>query len=138
MKAVFADTFYYLALVNEADEAHRRAVEISRTLRVPFLTTAWVITELADAMAKARQRGAFLALLASIETDPGITVLDPDKALYEAGLALYARRPDKDWSLTDCISFVAMKQWRLTDALTADRHFQQAGYNALLLQKDEM
>lgn len=132
MNPVFADSYYYLALVNRNDAAHKHAVELSNTARPRTITTAWVITELADAMAHSSQRGTFLALLEALETDPGVTIVAPSKDLYDAGLSLYARRPDKDWSLTDCISFVVMEQLGLKDALTADRHFQQAGFKTLL------
>jgi predicted nucleic acid-binding protein len=61
-----------------------------------------------------------------------LTIVEANRAIYDAGLNLYAQRPDKDWSLTDCISFVVMKRLRLTEALTADKHFEQAGFKVLL------
>lgn len=136
MKPVFADTFYYLALTSKNDAFHDRAVRFARNLRVPVLTTAWVVTELADALAEAPRRGIFLTLLEGIRNDPDVTILAPEASLYEDGLELYANRPDKDWSLTDCISFVVMDRLRLTAALTADHHFQQAGYRAMLLENE--
>jgi predicted nucleic acid-binding protein len=60
-------------------------------------------------------------------------VIPPSQRLFEDGLRLFAERPDKEWSLTDCVSFLVMKRHGLTDALTADRHFSQAGYNPLLV-----
>jgi predicted nucleic acid-binding protein len=132
MKPVFGNSFYCLALVDKNDSVHGRAVELARAMRPPVITTACVITEIADALADSSQRGNFLALLASLKADPGVTIVGPDKKLYDAGLNLYARRPDKDWSLTDCISFVVMQDEVLTEALTGDTHFQQAGFQALL------
>jgi hypothetical protein len=61
------------------------------------------------------------------------TIIGPDQYWFDAGMELYADRPDKDWSLTDCISFVVMQERGITDALTGDRHFEQAGFRALLL-----
>jgi hypothetical protein len=55
-----------------------------------------------------------------------------ESGLFERGLSLYLRRMDKDWSLTDCVSFVVMEEMALTDALTGDRHFEQAGFHVLL------
>jgi predicted nucleic acid-binding protein len=55
-----------------------------------------------------------------------------DDDLYEAGIELYRARADKDWSLTDCISFVVMEERGIADALTGDRHFEQAGFQAML------
>ena len=95
------------------------------------MTTAFVMIEIADAMGKSGQRGSFLALLASLKADHNVTILPPTEELYEAGLRLYAKRPDKDWSLTDCVSFVVMDRFGIEDALTGDRHFKQAGFNAL-------
>jgi hypothetical protein len=61
-----------------------------------------------------------------------VTVVNADRALFEAGLDLYDKRPDKDWSLTDCISFLVMQRDQIDQALTADRHFRQAGFSTLL------
>jgi predicted nucleic acid-binding protein len=67
--------------------------------------------------------------------DPKVMILPSDNQLFQKGVHLYASRPDKEWSLTDCISFVVMTQQRLTEALTGDRHFEQAGFRALLLSR---
>ncbi|MBI4559687.1 MAG: type II toxin-antitoxin system VapC family toxin [Candidatus Hydrogenedentes bacterium] len=133
MNTVFADSYYYLALLNPRDAAHAMAVDISRSLRSKVITTGFVMIEIGDAMGKAHQRAHFLTLLQKLLTDPEVTVLPPTGDLYEAGIRLYRSRPDKDWSLTDCISFDIMERFGLKDALTGDQHFQQAGYQALLL-----
>ena len=132
MNPVFADSFYYIALLNRNDAAHKHAVQLAHNLRPRVMTTAFVMIEIADAMGKSGQRGSFLALLASLKADHNVTILPPTEELYEAGLRLYAKRPDKDWSLTDCVSFVVMDRFGIEDALTGDRHFKQAGFNALL------
>ncbi|MDD2706729.1 MAG: PIN domain-containing protein [Verrucomicrobiae bacterium] len=132
MKAVFADSFFFLALINISDSAHSRAAEISRKLTCQRVTTAWVLTEVADALAHGKNRAAFLDLLAFLKHSPSLTILPPSQDLFDRGVELYARRLDKDWSLTDCISFVVMADEEISDALTADRHFEQAGFNLLL------
>ena len=132
MTAVFADSFYYLAVMNADDAAHERAVRVSDSLGGPVVTTAWVLTEVADALAAPGQRSGFLALLEALRGDPEVSIVPPNEDLFEAGISLYSRRPDKDWSLTDCISFVVMQQRGMTEALTGDRHFEQAGFKALL------
>jgi predicted nucleic acid-binding protein len=136
MKAVFADSFYYLALVNANDAAHDRAVRLSETLTGSVVTTAWVLTEVADALTAPDERPGFLRLLATLRDDPEVTIVPPDEELFEAGIDLYSRRSDKQWSLTDCISFVVMEDMALVEALTADRRFEQAGFRALLRQSD--
>jgi uncharacterized protein len=132
MNAVFADTFYYLALANEHDTAHAKAVGLSHSLPIRLITTAWVLTEVADAMASPGQRLIFLNMLEGLQQDSGVTIIPPTEEWFDRGINLYARRPDKAWSLTDCISFVVMRQYGLSDALTGDRHFEQAGFRALL------
>jgi hypothetical protein len=132
MTAVFADSFYYLAVMNADDVAHERAVRVSDSLGGPVVTTAWVLTEVADALAAPGQRSGFLALLEALRGDPEVSIVPPNEDLFEAGISLYSRRPDKDWSLTDCISFVVMQQRGMTEALTGDRHFEQAGFVTLL------
>ncbi len=132
MNAVFADSFYYFAVMNSDDAAHDRAVKLSEKLGASIVTTAWVLTEVADALAAPAQRPGFLALLATLRGDPEVTIVPPHEEVFEAGIDLYSRRPDKDWSLTDCISFVVMQEQGITDALTGDHHFEQAGFTALL------
>ena len=132
MNAVFADTSYFLALVNANDDAHQRATEFSESHQVAVVTTAWVLTELANALARSSHRGVFLRILDDLHADPTCTVVALGHALHEQGIELYRARPDKDWSLTDCISFLVMEQRGLTDALTADHHFEQAGFRILL------
>jgi len=71
-------------------------------------------------------------LLDSLETDPNVDILPVSEPLYARALQLYRERPDKEWGLTDCVSFLVMRDRRLTEALTTDEHFQQAGFRALL------
>src|SRR5689334_2230663 len=132
MTGVFADTFYFLALLNPADDAHAAASNFAgdRTLRL--ITTAWVLTELADGLASTLGRTVFRTLLDELEADDRAEIVPATPGLWDRGVHLYADRPDKEWSLTDCISFVVMTDRGLRDALTADRHFEQAGFAALL------
>ena len=131
MSRVFADTSYYLALVNPRDELYSIACQQTAALTGPIVTTAWVVTELGNFLAKGNRR-LFLELLAALRSDDRVTIVPPTTELLEAALVLYARRVDKDWSVTDCISFVVMEQQGLTQALTADHHFGQAGFQVLL------
>lgn len=132
MRAVFADTFFYLALLSKDDAAHLRAARIVPDLDLAVVTTAWVLTEVADAFCEPGQRGVFMELLKALRVDPDVTLVPPNEEVFEAGLDLYGRRSDKDWSLTDCISFVVMERHGLSEALTADHHFEQAGFKNLL------
>jgi predicted nucleic acid-binding protein len=128
MKAVFADTFFYLALLNRDDAAHDDAVQLARQFTGRVVTTAWVLTEVADAFASPSDRRAFLWLHGQLSLDPLVTIVPASDELFQAGIELYGRRLDKEWSLTDCISFVVMSREGIAQALTADRHFEQAGF----------
>ena len=132
MRVFFADTFYFLALLNERDDAHRKAVDASRRPGLRVVTTEYVMLELADALCEPHQREEVLALWGVVERDSAFTLVHASKELTDRGRDLYRNRPDKDWPLTDCISFVVMRDFGLSEALTADRHFEQAGFKALL------
>ena len=132
MNAVFADTFFFLAAINPADVAHERAVDYSNNWDGPLITTAWVITEIADALAGHSEKHLFQELHESITSDPRVEIVLPDAGLFRRALDLYFDRKDKDWSLTDCTSFVVLTDRRLTEAATGDRNFEQAGFRALL------
>lgn len=129
---VFADTSYYLALLNPRDAMHAAALSISRGSHVVVVTTRWVLAEVGNHLAS-RNRALFRVLVENLFHDPNTKVLGDSDALFARGYELYVARLDKEWSLVDCISFEAMKQAGIKDALTADHHFKQAGFNALLL-----
>ena len=114
----------YLALLNPTDEAHQRASALSEKRRGRVVTTAWVLTEVAEAFCEPANRLVFTRLIESLRSDPNTEVVPPDEDVFDRGLDLYARRPDKAWSLTDCISFVVMTDRGLTEALTGDHHFE--------------
>jgi predicted nucleic acid-binding protein len=132
MNDVFADTAYYVALVSPRDAWHRVAREFNRVYGGRFVTTEFVLIETANFFAKAAVRPVFVDLVRDLRADPRTTVVPASADLFERALQLFAARPDKDWSLTDCTSFEVMRDRGLTDALTADRHFVQAGFQILL------
>ncbi len=132
MKPVFADTFSFLALINARDDAHETAVRFSRDSRMRLVTTAWIMTEIADGLAARPGRRLFADLLDAIRTDPKCRLVGFSRSAFDDAVRLYLDRPDKRWSLTDCTSFVVMKRLRLREALTGDRHFAEAGFRPLL------
>lgn len=133
MNRVFADSFYFFALLNPRDEAHPQAKAFSDRFDGEMVTTAWVLTELADGLSAPPRRTAFTNILDSFQSDPSLLLIPPSVELFQAGADLFRSRADKMWSLTDCISFVVMQAHGLTDALTGDHHFVQAGFRALLV-----
>jgi hypothetical protein len=92
------------------------------------VTTQWVLTEVADALAGPRSRHDVRPAFDEFETDEGTRMIEVSPMHYAEGSARYDSRADKEWSLTDCISFVVMEQEGLREALTGDRHFAQAGF----------
>jgi predicted nucleic acid-binding protein len=132
MSGVFADTSFFVAYLNPRDESHELAHGYMTTYEEIILTTSWVLVELGNYLAKGRNRRLLIPLIRRFNADRRSRLIPPDTELFEKGLALYGKRPDKEWSLTDCISFVVMKREGLIDALTGDHHFEQAGFKALL------
>lgn len=131
MKAVFADTFYYIALLDANDSAHETAVAATRELKSTTVTTAWVLLELANTLSASRHRGVF-ARFDRLRANPNVVIYEAEREVFDLGVDLYQKREDKEWSLTDCISFVVMTREGIAEALTGDHHFEQAGFSKLL------
>jgi predicted nucleic acid-binding protein len=132
MTGCFADTYFFIALLFENDEAHAEAQSQIAALSGRLYTSVWVLTEVADALATPGRRERFLPFLQFLRTNPLVTVVPAEQSLFDRGALLYDQRPDKSWSLTDCISFVIMQDHGLRDALTGDHHFEQAGFAVLM------
>ena len=132
MTAVFADPSFYVALVSPRDALHTQARHVAGNWTGPVVTTEYVLLETANFLARVSDRGVFVQLLLALQTDPQTTIVPGSHDRFLAGCARYRDRPDKDWSLTDCLSFLTMEELGLSDAFTADHHFEQAGFIALL------
>ena len=126
----FADTFYFLALLNRNDHAHAAAKTASTGSKL--LTTELVLMEVGDAMCELAKRPSFVGLVETLRSDTNVEILPATSELFQRGLDLFNRRPDKEWSMTDCTSFVVMQERGIAEALTGDHHFEQAGFTALL------
>lgn len=133
MKAVFADTSYFLALVNPGDRDYQRANALTQQKPGQLVTTDWILVELGNALCRTEARRHFLILLAFLRGRVENVIIQASQDLLDDGIELFRNRDDKSWSLTDCISFVVMNQHGITDALTADVHFEQAGFRAMLI-----
>jgi predicted nucleic acid-binding protein len=112
-----------------------KVCRLSQSSTQPVVTTTWILLEVGDALRQGRDRAVFSALLKDIADDPDTTVVPADQSAFDKALELFHSRPDKEWSLTDCTSFVTMQQNGLTEALTADHHFEQAGFAAIFASR---
>lgn len=129
---IFADTGFLLALSQPTDALHQRAKAWAGVVSEPLLITEYVLWETVNSLSKPADRPRAHALVAHLRSAGNYEIVAASPTLLEAGLDLHAQRPDKDWSLTDCISFVVMDRRGLRQALTHDHHFEQAGFEALL------
>ena len=132
MKTVFADTAYFLALVSQRDRLHEQAMALAQNPPGDLLTTEWILTEVGDGLSAPTVRSRFVRLCALLRSREDVEIVPATSQLFERGCTLFEARPDKHWSLTDCLSFVVMKERSLEAALTPDEHFEQAGFRRLM------
>ena len=131
MNTVFADAFYFVARLNRRDQHHERVVAFSREHRGFLLTTDWVLMEVADALAKSESRSRIRDFILHLRQSAGCEVVPASRDGQDRALDLYQQHADKQWTLTDCVSFVVMRERGISEALTQDHHFEQAGFIAL-------
>jgi uncharacterized protein len=135
MVRVFADTVYWIALLNSRDALHKRAFELAATYPPQQIATSeMVLTEMLNAVCGHGHplRPIAVKYVASLRELSDVWIYPQTSQLFASAFHRYQQRPDKGWSLTDCASFVIMEEQRLTSALTYDQHFLQAGFQALL------
>jgi len=134
-RKVFVDTSAWLALVNKSDAAHQKARKVRDTLlKYPsqFLVTNYVMVEIANAFSRIPYKETAVKLISSIEMSENIHIIEINKEIYKKAWQVYSTYLDKDWSLTDCTSFEVMRERRITEAFTTDKHFEQAGFDILI------
>ena len=129
---IFVDTGFLLALAQARDALHQRAGAWAGCCTEPLLVTEFVLLETVNSMSAPIDRGKAHAMVNAIRSSEAYEVIAMAPHLFETGLQLHAARPDKEWSLTDCISFMVMDGRKVSRALTYDHHFEQAGFEALL------
>lgn len=134
MRTVFADANYWIGLFNPNDQLHAVAISASRELtKTRIVTSEIVLVEVLNGLAEfPALRGKVVTAVDAIARDPNTEVVPQTAVLFRDALSFFRQHHDKEWGLTDCSSFVIMRQRELSEALTYDHHFQQAGYVALL------
>jgi predicted nucleic acid-binding protein len=134
---LFLDTGYVIARFNRRDQHHGKAKQLSAVIAAAreLWTTDAVLLEVAAAFSHPDHRTIAMTMWDEFHGgDPRCRVCEAAGSRLDQAVELFRERSDKAWSLTDCLSFVVMNEKGLVDALTADHHFTQAGFRALLLE----
>lgn len=135
MKTVFADTGYWIALLDPQDTLHIKAIQLSHMLsQGKIMTSQMILTEVLNHFSKNGNflRYAAASLIENLQVNPSISIIAQTDEIFQQALTLYKQRPDQAWSYTDCASFCIMQQQGILEALAYDKHFEQAGFIALL------
>ena len=132
-RKVFLDTSYAIALVVNNDINHANAGALAKKLfqeRTQTITTELILIEIADSLSKISFRHEAIGTTNKLRQ---LTqVIEVEKSFLQQAWSLYKNRLDKEWSMTDCYSFVVMEKYGIKQALTTDKHFEQAGFEILL------
>ena len=139
MREIFADTGYWVALIMPRDQLHDIARRITDELPPHrMVTTEMVLVELLNAMSKGGRQNLELAsrMLRDIYDDDTIEIVPQSSLQFREAASRYADRLDQRWGVTDCASFLLMEERGITEALSYDRDFLQAGFVALLRDED--
>lgn len=137
MNSVFLDTSYVIALAVERDTYHDRAVQLADRVEeenAQIVTTRPVVLEIGNYLSEPERRPQTISYIETLEREPTVEIAPLTEDLFRRGFELYRERLDKTWGLTDCISFVVMRDHGLREALTTDSDFEQAGFTALLAE----
>jgi predicted nucleic acid-binding protein len=134
MRTVFADSGYWIALIDPKDDLHLKAKEVTGNLQpLHIVTSEMVLVEVLNFFRQTQAvREAAGTAVQAIVTNANVTVVPQTRDLFRRALDQYRGRLDKEWSVTDCSSFLIMQERGISDALAHDHHFEQAGFKALL------
>ncbi len=129
---VFVDTLFIVAVINKQDQYHQKALELGRNFDNFYLVTSdAILLEVGNALSS-KYKNEAVAIIDTFLNSEEIEVIRLNPNLFAEALNLYRQYQDKSWGLVDCISFVIMKQLKINQALTFDKHFIQAGFQALM------
>lgn len=135
MRIVFADTGYWVALLNPRDDLHAKAQQLSKAIQPAHIVTSEMV--LVEVLNDFSDRGEFfrqtaVSLIERLYQHANTTIIPQTSLQFQVALTLYKQQPDKEWSQTDCVSFKIMEEQAIAEALAYDKHFIQAGYQALM------
>lgn len=129
---IFVDTLFVVALINERDAYHHKALELADVFEnQPLVITDAVLLEIGNALSRSFKREA-VQVIDHFTNSQEVEIVRLTPGIFEQSYQLYCSYLDKEWGLVDCVSFTIMRQMDITSALTFDQHFVQAGFNALM------
>lgn len=129
---IFVDTSFVIALVNSRDTHYLKATDLSVEFEgYPLLISDGVLFEVGNALARSFKEQAIVIIDKFIHSSE-VEIVMTTQSLFDEAYQLYCSYQDKSWGLVDCVSFTIMKQWGIRSAFTADHHFIQAGFDALM------
>ncbi|HVG19787.1 MAG TPA: PIN domain-containing protein [Blastocatellia bacterium] len=134
---MLVDTSGWACIADRRERHHAEASQIFRNAlrqRTKIITTNYILSELVSLLTSPKRldRPMIVSFIEAIKTAPNVELIHIDIPLDEAAWQLIITRQDKEWSLVDCASFAVMQRRKITDALTTDHHFEQAGFIRLL------
>jgi len=130
----FLDTSYLAALTHKRDQYHEQAVNVSKALKKPvrLITTSAVLMEFGNILSRLHLRCKAFNYIHLLKNDRNTEIVFISEELFASGLAMFGKYHDKEWGLVDCLSFLVMREMKITHALISDEHFEQAGFIKLL------
>lgn len=134
-RSVLLDTSGWIALLNSSDVLHDRATQVWNELLdegAQIILTDWIVAETGNGLARSPARRQFPGAVQALQSSPRLALISAGTTVLYQALEVSSRRSDKAWGLVDCASFVLMQERGIQEALTVDRHFEQAGFRALL------
>ena len=132
MSRTFVDTAFVVALVNQNDQYHPKAVELSKKYEnKPLIITDVVLLEIGNALARNFKKEA-IQIIKAFQSSEEVLIVGLNSTLFERAFKMYEKYDDKNWGLVDCLLFIVMWENEVKDSLTSDDHFKQAGFNVLM------
>ena len=128
---IFIDTSFIIALINERDQYHTQALDLSDLyIEQPVAITDAVLLEIANSLAR-RYKNEAIEVIEQFLNSEDVEVIRLTPEIFDRAFELYKTRPDKEWGLVDCVSFIVMQDRHIQEVLTFDQHFAQAGFRIL-------
>jgi predicted nucleic acid-binding protein len=135
IEPIFVDSFAWIAAINKSDNYHEISLRILEELlnkQAKLITTNYIVVETINALSKVKFRKTVIEFIDKLKKSPHVQIVKITDEIYNNAWTLYQQRMDKDWGITDCISFEVMQMFNIRKAFSSDKHFEQAGYSLMV------